>query len=157
MSLTTHYSLWLGLACLAIGGLFSVILYYKNREIEFEKRPKIIMAVLRGISISLITFLLLAPMVKMTLKQTDKPVIVLAVDNTESLILNTDSSYYKQQYAQQVEQLIASLGDQYEIKTYLLGEHLKSVDPAEVQKGIDFSNKTTDLSSIFDEISTVFV
>lgn len=61
--------MWLVIFAILLGVGYAFFLYYKNNNIIFEKRPRIIMAALRGLAIALLAFLLLAPMVKMTVKK----------------------------------------------------------------------------------------
>ncbi|MDD4395736.1 MAG: hypothetical protein PHQ33_07615, partial [Bacteroidales bacterium] len=64
MTVLTEYSLWFILLCLLLGAVFAFILYFRNKSVDYGKRPNWIMASLRGVSIALIAFLLLAPMLK---------------------------------------------------------------------------------------------
>ncbi len=155
MALLSQYSLWFLPLIILLGVGYAFFLYYKNENIIFEKKPRIVMAALRGLAMSLIAFLILAPMLKLTLKHTDKPLIIFAIDNSESLRSNKDSAYYIKDYPQQVQQLIAALGDKYEVKTYLTGDEDHLIGEKEALN-IDFSDKSTNLSSIFDQISTLY-
>ncbi|MBR3572755.1 MAG: VWA domain-containing protein [Bacteroidales bacterium] len=155
MALLTKYSLWFLPLILLIGVGYAFFLYYKNNNIIFEKKHRIAMAVLRGLAMSLLAFLLLAPMLKLTLKQTDKPVILLAIDNSESIRATKDSSYYLNEYPKAVQNLATELGNKYEIRTYKIGDenHLLADDEA---LNMDFSDKSTNLAAIFDDISMLY-
>lgn len=155
MALLTKYSLWFLPLILLIGIGYAIFLYYKNNNIIFEKKHRIVMASLRGLAMSLLAFLLLAPMLKLTLKQTDKPVILLAIDNSESLRATKDSAYYLNDYPKAVQDLATALGGKYEIKTYKIGDenHLLADDEALT---MDFSDKSTNLASIFDDINMLY-
>lgn len=155
MALLTKYSLWFLPLILLIGAGYALFLYFKNDNIVFEKRDRIIMATLRGLAMSLLAFLLLTPMLKLILKQTDKPLILLAIDNSESLRANKDSAYYINDYPKAVQNLAAAIGDKYELKTYLVGDedHLLGNDEA---FNLDYSDKSTNLSSIFDQINMLY-
>lgn len=155
MALLTEYPLWLVIFAILLGVGYAFFLYYKNNNIIFEKRPRIIMAALRGLAIALLAFLLLAPMVKMTVKKADKPLILVAVDNSESVKSNKDSAFYAKEYPQQVQKLIAELGSKYEVKTYLVGDEDHLVSDKETFH-IDFSNKSTNLSSLFDQVNMLY-
>ena len=92
MSLLSQYSLWFIPLCLLVGAGCAVLLYYKSTTLDLDKKSRIIMSCLRGLAVSLICFLLLAPMLKMVVKDLDKPLIVFAVDNSESVVLAKDSA-----------------------------------------------------------------
>ncbi len=155
MALLTEHPLWLAIFAVLLGVGYAFFLYYKNENIIFEKRPRTIMAVLRGLAITLIAFLLLAPMLKLTVKKSEKPMILVAVDNSESVKSNKDSAFYKKDYPAQVQKLIAELGNKYEVKTYLVGDEDHLVGDKEPFT-IDFSHKSTNLSSLFDQVSMLY-
>ncbi len=155
MALLTEYPLWLVIFAILLGVGYALFLYFRNNNIVFDKRPRAIMASLRGLAIALIAFLLLAPMVKMLVKRSDKPVILVAVDNSESVKLSKDSAFYTNEYPQQVSKLISELGDKYEVKTYLVGDEDHLVGNDEVMD-IDFSDKSTNLASLFDQVNRLY-
>ena len=155
MALLTEYPLWLLIFVILLGVGYAFLLYYRNNNIVFEKRSRIVMASLRGLAMSLIAFLLLAPMLKMTVKRSDKPIVLFAIDNSESVKSGKDSAFYTKEYAQQVGQLISALGNKYEVKTYLIGDedHLLGNNDA---LNIDFSDKSSNLSSIFEQVEMLY-
>lgn len=62
MSLLTQYSLWFLPLCLLVGAGCALLLYYRSKTLELDKRSRIIMSCLRGLAVALLCFLLLAPM-----------------------------------------------------------------------------------------------
>lgn len=155
MKLLTQYSLWLVIFALLLGVGYALYLYYKNNNVVFEKPMRIAMASLRGLAVALIAFLLLAPMVKRTVKQTDKPIVLVAIDNSESVKSNKDSAFYAKEYPGQVAKLISDLGDSYEVKTYLVGDEDHLIGDKETLN-MDFSDKSTNLSSLFDQVEMLY-
>ena len=155
MSLLTEHSLWLIPLAIALGVGYALFLYFRNHNIEFEKGHRIAMACLRGLAVTLIALLLLSPMLKRTVKETDKPVIVVAVDNSESLRAAPDSSFYLQDYATRVGELIADIGSQYEVKTYLVGDENRLTPDNEALQ-IPLTDKSTNLSSLFEEMEMLY-
>ena len=151
MKLLTQYPLWLVIFALLLGVGYALYLYYKNNNVIFEKPMRIAMASLRGLAVALIAFLLLAPMVKLTVKQTDKPIVLVAIDNSESVKSNKDSAFYAKEYPGQVAKLISELGDSYVVKTYLVGDEDHLIGDKETLN-MDFSDKSTNLSSLFDQV-----
>lgn len=155
MKLLTQYPLWLVIFALLLGVGYALYLYYKNNNVIFEKPMRIAMASLRGLAVALIAFLLLAPMVKLTVKQTDKPIVLVAIDNSESVKSNKDSAFYAKEYPGQVAKLISELGDSYVVKTYLVGDEDHLIGDKETL-GMDFSDKSTNLSSLFDQVDMLY-
>lgn len=155
MALLSEYPLWLVIFAILLGVGYALFLYYRNNNVVFEKKSRIIMATLRGVAITLIAFLLLAPMVKMVVKKSDKPLILVAIDNSESVKSNKDSAYYNKEYSEQVRKMISELGDKYEVKTYLVGDEDHLIGDKETLT-IDFSDKSTNLSSLFDQVNMLY-
>ncbi|MBP5206286.1 MAG: hypothetical protein J6Z44_05810 [Bacteroidales bacterium] len=155
MKLLTQYPLWLVIFAILLGVGYALYLYYKNNNVVFEKPMRIAMASLRGLAVALIAFLLLAPMVKRTVKQTDKPIVLVAIDNSESVKSNKDSAFYAKEYPGQVAKLISDLGDSYEVKTYLVGDEDHLIGDKETLN-MDFSDKSTNLSSLFDQVEMLY-
>ena len=155
MKLLTQYPLWLVIFALLLGVGYALYLYYKNNNVIFEKPMRIAMASLRGLAVALIAFLLLAPMVKLTVKQTDKPIVLVAIDNSESVKSNKDSAFYAKEYPGQVAKLISELGDSYVVKTYLVGDEDHLIGDKETLD-MDFSDKSTNLSSLFDQVDMLY-
>lgn len=155
MALLTEYPLWLVIFVILLGVGYAFFLYFRNNNIVFEKKTSIAMACLRGVAMSLIAFLLLAPMVKLVLKQIDKPLILVAVDNSESVKFGKDSTFYKNEYPKQVEKLIDELGKNYEVKTYKVGDEDYLLGDDEMLD-LNFSDKSTNLSSLFDQVNMIY-
>ena len=78
------------------------MLYSKNPfGDEVNKRSPLYIGLmaLRFTALFLIAFLLLSPFIKTSSRKVQKPVIVLALDNTESVTANKDSLFYTYIYS----------------------------------------------------------
>lgn len=154
MSLLTQYPLWLAIFAVLLGVGYAIFLYFRNNNVVFEKRSRIVMASLRGVAMALLAFLLLAPMLKMIRKQTDKPVIIFSIDNSESIKSGKDADFYTNEYPKQLQKIISDLNKQYDVDAYLVGDENQYVDNKSV--AVDFSDKSTNLSALFDDISLLY-
>lgn len=154
MNFLSEYSLWLLPLCLFVGVIYSFLLYYKNRNIEFGRKTTWFLASIRAVVITMICFLLLAPMVKRVVKQTEKPIVVLAVDNSESIVANEDSGWYKNDFPIAYQQLIERLKGKYEVVQYQIGEKVDPILSEDMM--FSFSDKTTNLSAVFDEVENMY-
>ena len=139
------------LFCLATGTAYAFVLYRHDKR--FEEVPVWTlrtMAAFRFMVATLLAFLLLSPLIKSTSREVEKPVIIIAQDNSESVRLGKDSSFYKNDYPKALSELMAKLTDKYDTSTYSFSDKVK--------QGIDFSysGKQTDMSSLFKEIGTRF-
>ncbi|HET9503468.1 MAG TPA: VWA domain-containing protein [Hymenobacter sp.] len=85
--LSTAYSPWFILLCLAVGAGYSALLY--SAKAPWSRAVNYGLAALRFVVVSFLCFLLLSPFVKATTTRTEAPTVVLAVDNSQSVSLFT--------------------------------------------------------------------
>jgi len=153
MSFLTEYSLWFVLLCILMGSSYSFLLYYNNKNIVYDPNSKRVMYIFRGITVALIAFLLLAPMIRLTVKKTEKPMIVVGIDNTESIISIPDSNFYTTTFKTNYENLIHHLQKNYEVVNYALGANAELFSE---NFALNYSEKSTNLASLFDEITNYY-
>ena len=94
-NLSTEYSLWFIPLCLAIAAGISWFLYAKNPLNIENNILKWSLNGLRFLSVFILLFLLLGVLLKSTSKQVKKPIIIVAADNSESIITNQFGKEYK--------------------------------------------------------------
>ena len=153
MSILTDYPWYFFIFCILLGAGVSFLAYYRNSirgEGERFKWPVWFLMVLRFLSVSILAFLLLAPVVKSTFKKVEKPIVVIAADNSQSILLNKDSAYNRNQLPGEVAKLKEKLSDKYDVRFYTFGSSIND-------KGkLDFKDKQTNLSGAYDEIYNRF-
>ncbi len=151
INIITELPIWLSVFCVLLGAVYAFILYRKEEKFN-EIAPWLIklMAGFRFLLITLLAFLLLSPFIKTLFNKVEKPVIIIAQDNSSSILLNKDSVFYQNEYLANLKTLEKSLEEKYEVKTYTFGEELNEGSK------IDYSKKITDLSNAFDEIGNKF-
>ncbi|MFZ4547259.1 MAG: hypothetical protein ACOYN4_07485 [Bacteroidales bacterium] len=145
-SLITSYPIWLVPLCILAGTLYSALFYYRKRENDFSPLTTKILAIIRGITISLIAFLLLAPLLKSTFRYTEKPIVLLALDNSASIAIGKDSSFYKNEFSENFRKLAKNLSKKYDVQTYTFGDKVSS------GLNMSFTEKQTDMAELFGEI-----
>lgn len=148
--LVAVHSLWLLPLCFLLGAAFTLVLYYRNTAEDFPRRLVWLLSVFRFVSASLVAFLLLSPMVKTLVRTTEKPTIVIGIDNSASLLLSPDSTFIRDSLLKEIDKLSESLGDAYEVVRVAFGEQTTSAD------SIDFSDNLTDISAFYDQINNRF-
>lgn len=151
MGLLTEYPSWFIVFCLFLGLTYAFLLYFRtNKEIV---KPWVLrlMSVCRFFSVFLISFLLLSPLVRQQRSSVEKPVIIVGQDNSESMVLNSDSGFLKGQYQENLKSCITELEDRFDVRTYSFGEDV--VSPMRT----DFSEKLTDMSYFFSEIKNRYL
>lgn len=152
MNIVFEYPSWFILFCLLAGFAYAFFLYRKDKKLS-ETSVWIVrsMAAFRFIAVALLSFLLLAPLLKTINREVEKPVIIVAQDNSESLVIGNDSAFYRKQYKQNLQKLIDELGDKYEVRSYSFADKVKEMNAADSLK---FNEKQTDISELFNEIET---
>jgi len=149
----TEYPLWFILFCLAAGGGYAFVLYRRGHNILFDGNQKVfswLIAGLRFFSVSIIAFMLLNPLLKYIKSEVEKPIVILAIDNSESILNSPDSASYRKKLSELQSELQQSAGADIEIQSYLFG------DKTQVAVKPDFKNKQTDMSALFTEVSNVY-
>ena len=147
MKLLLNSPLWYVLLCLLIAGLGAFLLYRKDRNLaELSTLWKRVLAGLRFLSLFFLAFLLLEPLLEYSKKKVEKPIIVLAHDNSESMVFANDSVVVKSQLEESFNALKASLSTDYEVVSYSIGD-IVNENPT-----FDFKDKQTNLSEFFTEI-----
>ncbi len=149
MSVLLSYPAWYILLCLLCGAAYASLLYFRAGALrESPLWVRRLLAFGRFVVISILAFLLLEPLIRTENRKTEKPVIVIAQDNSQSLLLAPDSAYYRNQYPAELEKLSNTLAEKFEVKRYTFGSGLR-------ENGIlDFSEKQTRISQLFDELFT---
>lgn len=154
------YYQWIILACIVVSFSISYFFYRKNNgalEEVFERKPflRYILIALRCSTILGLLLLLLNPILQFAYQQTEKPKIVIALDNSSSIKLgfgdqqNFDSTKFES-FHQSLSNLGTDLREQFEVDFV----HFSSV----VKNGLtkDLSGKTTNYSNLLNDISNQY-
>lgn len=108
------------------------------------------MAALRFFTVTFIAVLLLSPLLKTNFREVEKPVLIIAHDNSESIVAGKDSVFYKNEYAENFSELTNRLREKYDVKFYVFGNEVKETGK------IDYSEKQTDISAVFSQINNLY-
>jgi len=148
ISLTTGYSFWMVLLCVLAGTGYAAVLYYRNPLHDSTLRMLWFLVVLRFLSISIITFLLLSPMLRILSQRTEKPIVILANDQSQSIVAGADSAFYRKVFVKELDKLAIELGKKFDIKRYGYGDKLTNYFDDK------YNGKQTDMAELFSEIGT---
>ncbi|HPL11672.1 MAG TPA: hypothetical protein PK259_05040 [Bacteroidales bacterium] len=148
MNIATESPAWLIIFCLLAGLAYSALLYYKNKKEEFNALTLGILSAFRFIAVAVIAFLLLSPMLKSHFRNFEKPILILAQDNSESLIIGKDSAFYRNDYPKEFLKLVDELQKEYTVRTYNFGHKVSE------ELTFDYTDQQTDISELFEEINT---
>jgi len=154
LSIVIDYPVWFILLCLAAGGIMAVILYLRNRKEELPLWLHRSLAVIRFVTVSVIAFLLLSPLLKSVTRTYEKPVIIIAQDNSQSMVSGKDSSYYRKDYPVRFDRMVKDLKKDYQVNVFTFGDEWTAADDGlEALPGL-YGDKQTDISDVFDQVQT---
>jgi hypothetical protein len=128
-------------------GLYSWLLYRRDRNLaDVDKRIVWLMAGARFLTVFLLGVLLLGPLFKSLNKRIEKPIIILALDNSASVPVNSDSSFYYNDFPGKAAGFVKELSGKYDVHPYLFGDRVKQgID-------LDYQDKFTDYSALWQNL-----
>ncbi len=131
-----EYSPALILLCVALGCIYAYILY--NSKQSWGKQTSRILFLFRAILVSFIAFLLIGPILKLTLNEYEKPTVLFLVDNSVSISEGVDSVQLNRINTQVVATVAAIKSQGYNVEVTTLNDSENSV--------IQFDASTSDLN-----------
>ncbi len=140
---------WWTIACLLLGLLYSFLLY--RQPITISKIWRNLLFTFRTITVFILTFLLLAPLFKTVNKHLQKPLILIAEDNSASVKLFPSKNYKPENLVEQLNQLKKTLGDDYEVHEYNFSKTIADGFTT------TFGGKQTDIAQVFTALNSRFV
>lgn len=140
---------WFILLCLLAGGIYAFVLYQNKKT--FSPLQNRILAIVRGLLVSLLAFLLINPLLRNNKSTIEKPTVVLAVDNSSSM---THSGQAKlealKKNLQQLKESIEAKGASVEIQS--LDEEADNQNISDIK----FTKKRSDLSQMLANIKSSY-
>jgi len=122
------------------------VLYVRNKKQHYDKALNAILFVLRTLMVGLVVLLLFNPLIRQKFSSVETPTIILAHDNSSSVVLCKDSAFYKNDYQTQFEAFRKDLNADFQVDEYLFGEEVRDFEQ------LDFSDQLTDLSSLLNTL-----
>lgn len=142
---------WLVLLCVVAGLVYAGLLYYREKKLlEFKRSFIYLLAFLRFLVIFLVAFFLCDPLIRYVTRDTEKPLIIVAIDNSASVRMNKDSAFYNKEFSGKVSALLEDISSKFDTATFTFGENVKSGHT------LSFSDKLTDMSGLFKELNDRF-
>lgn len=145
-----HYPGWFIIICLALGVLYSGFLYYRNRTDGFSPVVKWILAIVRFISVAVLSWLLLVPMIEHLTRHIDEPILLFVQDNTQSVVLSSDDSMNGGDFLAGKDDFMRSMEAYFDVRAYSFGEYFRESDT------VNFEDRFTDISSVFSGIDAQY-
>jgi hypothetical protein len=157
LNLFTGQPAWLIIFCLMLAGGYAIGLYFRDVKNEFPLYLKVLLGSARFVAIFLISFLLLSPFIRSISKEKEKPVIIIAVDNSQSVLFNADSTSYKSDFLQEVDRLSDKLSGIGEVRQYIFGDKLRQLKLGEHFSGtVKYNDQITDISGLIAELGNSY-
>jgi len=144
--LFSYHPAWILVAVL-IAALYSFVLYKKDRLLEdVSKSIKWVLAGFRFVTVFIICILLLGIILENFIVKKEKPLIFIAHDTSESIVQTKDSTFYKEDYIDDLKALKKDLSENYDVVDYSFADG--------IDNGIkeSYDGKTTNTSQVFDQI-----
>lgn len=149
-NLTFQYPAWYLIFCVLLGAAYALVLYFRDKTFaEQSAWLRGLLAALRFITVTILSMLLLSPLLKSIVTNTQKPIIVLAQDESESVGAAL-SSGQRPAYQSAFQKLANDLSKQYDVKQYAFGN--------EMREGIPFkyADKITNLSEVLTNVYDLY-
>ena len=138
--------IWMLALALLAGLAAATVLYVRNKKQHYGKALNAILFVLRTLMVGLVVLLLFNPLIRQKFSSVETPTIILAHDNSSSVVLCKDSAFYKNDYQTQFETFQKDLNADFQVDEYLFGEEVRDFEQ------LDFSDQLTDLSSLLNTL-----
>lgn len=140
---------WWIIPCLLAGVLYAGVLY--KQPTNFNTKLRYALAALRAVAVAIIAFLLLSPLIKTVTYQPQKPLVLIAQDNSSSIEKFNSKTTDLKQVTSNLGKLKQTLGDKYDVRELHFGK--------DIQQGLanDFSSKQTDISAALHQLNEQFV
>lgn len=137
---------WMYLVAAGMGIAFALLLYFKNKKQHYGKPLTVVLFVLRALIGGVVTMLLFNPYIRQKVSKVEQPIVVLAHDNSASIVLSKDSMYYKESYPTQIAAFEESLKKNFQVDEYLFGQEVRDGNK------LDFTDQLTDISALLQSL-----
>lgn len=134
---------WWLLLCIGIGLIYAHLFYGK----QIRGKLKSVLFTLRAIMVTLICLLILSPLISSKEEVEEKPLLIIAQDNSESIPLGVSNNFNPKQYQTDLKSLENQLKQQYDIAFLSFGDKVRP------KEEWNFKDQQTDVSELFDYIN----
>jgi len=140
---------WWTPVCLLLGVLYAWLLY--RNPVNLSKRNRWLLAALRAVAVFVIAFLLISPLIKTVTYQPQKPLILIAQDNSSSVNTFKPQGFNINQFNTQLAGLKKILGDDYEVREFNFDHDLHN------GLSTGYRGKQTNIASAIHQLNERFV
>ncbi len=146
MQLLISYPWWFIGLCFLTGAVYTYLLY-QSKWAAFSYK---ITAIVRFLCVSILSFFLLSPLLVQKSSQVQKPIVIMAMDNSQSVLLNKDSTIYRTEFLKTWQNAKSILGSDYDVQYVRFGSQIKPTD------SIYFNEKRSNIGQVYDYINNTY-
>lgn len=145
-----QYPSWYILLCLAIALVLTGLLYYRSKSFPITRSStKVGLGILRFLTLSLLSFLLLSPVLRYSQQESKRPIVVFAQDVSRSIANETDSQALSD-YVRQINALKEELSERFEVLSFNFGDGFR-------EEEIDtFGDKISNQSDVLEYVADLY-
>jgi len=151
-----EYSLWFLIPIVLIAILGSYFLYFFPKRKFFTKTQIYFLSSIRFLALLFSLLLIVSPVFKQKKTTIKKPLIVLAQDNSSSILMTKYASFYKNEYLEKLGKLTESLEQEFEVKTVLFGNEVREINNNDT-KSILWNDYATDISNLIEKVEEKYI
>ncbi|MBO4567973.1 MAG: hypothetical protein J5686_03410 [Bacteroidales bacterium] len=144
--------MWSVIFALAIGAIYASLLYLFSKK--YGRGLTVLLFALRTIVVATVVMLFINPYIKQKTYKIEQPIVVIAQDNSESIILNKDSVFYKTKYPKLVDSIVNLLEKNYDVEELFFGAAV--IPSAEGARKPLFTEQFTNISAALSTIQRQF-
>ncbi|SDD66663.1 hypothetical protein SAMN05216464_102225 [Mucilaginibacter pineti] len=140
---------WWVPACLVLGVAYAWLLY--RQPVNLGKNFRLALAAIRAIVVFFIAILLVSPLVKTVKYDPQKPLVLIAQDNSSSINTFKPAGFNSEKLISDLANLKQQLGDKYDVQEFNFGKELSN--------GLSgkFDGKQTDIANALRQLNNRFV
>ena len=140
---------WWTPACLLLGILYAWLMY--RNPVNISSGSRWFLAILRALAVFLIAFLLVSPLIKSVTYQPQKPLVLIAQDNSSSISTFKPKNFNVGEFNAQLAGLKKLLGNDYEVREFYFDRNLHN--------GLftNYQGKQTNIAAAVHELNERFV
>jgi len=139
---------WWTPVCLLLGLLYAWLMY--RQPVSLGKAARYGLFAVRTIAVFILSFLLIAPLVKSVAYDPQKPLLLIAQDNSQSINTFKPAGFDGKQFVSDLAHLKQQLGDQYDVREFNFSRDLHDSLSGK------FDGKQTNISSAIHQLNERF-
>ena len=138
--------MWIIITAILTGLCYASLLYLFNKSQHYSKALTTTLFILRAVVVGLLVLLFFNPYIKKKTNKIEPATIIIAQDNSNSLVLTKDSTFYKEQFPLILDTLINELEDNFIVDKYLFGNEVNEFTK------LDYKDYYTDFHEVLENI-----